>query len=388
MINRNLFILSIGQTFSFTAPVVNILLSGIIGSQLIDINYLATLPTAMMIVGVACSTLIASKIMSIKGRRYGFSLACLVSSASSLICAFAVYNSSFIIYCFGNLFIGFAIAFAQQYRFAASESVSKDNIPRAISMVLLLGIIAALIGSNIVSLTENLVSIQYVGSYISLSALTLFPFFFFIFYKDLDKVNNNINKNTGQIFNLFSNQKIVQAISSAGVGYIVMSIIMTATPISMHLFEKFTLFKTGIVIQLHVVGMFLPSLITGDLIKKFGHSNIIYSGIFILFICIINNFFFQSYYGYMIGLILLGIGWNFLFVSGSSLLVISYKQEDKYRAQGLNDFIVFSTQALGSLSAGIILYSTNWKVLNLLCIPLLFVVLYFSLLANKKTFKT
>ena len=156
----------------------------------------------------------------------------------------------------------------------------------------------------------------------------------------------------------------------------------------MHLFEKFTLFKTGIVIQLHVVGMFLPSLITGDLIKKFGHSNIIYSGIFILFICIINNFFFQSYYGYMIGLILLGIGWNFLFVSGSSLLVISYKQEDKYRAQGLNDFIVFSTQALGSLSAGIILYSTNWKVLNLLCIPLLFVVLYFSLLANKKTFKT
>ena len=90
----------------------------------------------------------------------------------------------------------------------------------------------------------------------------------------------------------------------------------------------------------------------------------------------------------MIGLILLGIGWNFLFVSGSSLLVISYNQEDKYRAQGLNDFIVFSTQALGSLSAGIILYSTNWKVLNLLCIPLLFVVLYFSLLANKKTFKT
>jgi len=382
MINRNLFILSIGQTFSFTAPVVNILLSGIIGSQLIDINYLSTLPTAMMVVGVACSTLIASKIMSLKGRRFGFSLACIVSSLSSLICALAVYNLNFVIYCFGNFFIGFSIAFAQQYRFAASESVSKENIPRAISMILLLGIIAALIGSNIVSLTENLLSIKYVGSYIALSILTLVPFFFFLFFND--KREDIIKSNQkGSLTSLFTNKQIVQAISSAGVGYIVMSIIMTATPISMHLFENFTLFKTSVVIQLHVCGMFLPSLITGDLIKKFGHSNIIYTGIFLLFICIINNFFFQSYYGYMIGLVFLGIGWNFLFISGSSLLVISYKKEDKYRAQGLNDFIVFSAQSIGALSAGILLYATNWKILNLFCIPLLFVVLYFSFIASK-----
>lgn len=382
MINRNLFILSIGQTFSFTAPVVNILLSGIIGSQLINISYLSTLPTAMMVVGVACSTLIASKIMSIKGRRYGFSLACIVSSLSSLICAFAIYKFSFLIYCIGNFFIGFAIAFAQQYRFAASESVTKDNIPRAISMILLLGIIAALIGSNIVSLTEDLLSIKYVGSYIALSILTLIPFFFFIFYTDIQK-EININNKKKSIIYLFKNKNIVQAISSAGVGYIVMSIIMTATPISMHIFEKFTLFKTSIVIQMHVCGMFLPSLITGDLIKKFGHTNIIYTGIILLFICIINNFFFQSYYGYMIGLVLLGVGWNFLFVTGSSLLVISYKLEDRFRAQGLNDFVVFSTQSLGALSAGIILYATNWKILNLFCIPLLLIVLYFSLAAYK-----
>tara|TARA_Y100000590_G_scaffold155033_1_gene178210 strand:- start:792 stop:1958 length:1167 start_codon:yes stop_codon:yes gene_type:complete len=388
MFNRNLFILSIGQTFSFTAPVVNILLSGIIGSQLINIDYLSTLPTAMMIVGVAASTLVASKIMSIKGRRYGFSLACLVSSFSSLLCAYAIYNASFVIYCFGNFFIGFAIAFAQQYRFAASETVSKENIPRAISMVLLLGIIAALIGSNIVSVSENLMSVKYVGSYIFLSILTLIPFPCFLFYSDNHSENINKNNNTGSILSLFSNHQIVQAISSAGVGYIIMSIIMTATPISMHIFEKFTLFKTGIVIQLHVVGMFLPSLITGDLIKKFGHSNIIYTGIVLLFLCIINNFFFQSYYGYMIGLILLGIGWNFLFVTGSSLLVISYKKEDKFRAQGLNDFVVFSTQAIGALSAGIILFATNWTILNLLCIPFLFVVLYFSMLANKSSQKT
>ena len=254
-------------------------------------------------------------------------------------------------------------------------------------MILLLGIIAALIGSNIVSLTENLLSIKYVGSYIALSILTLIPFFFFLFFND--KREDIIKSNQkGSLTRLLTNKQILQAISSAGVGYIIMSIIMTATPISMHIFEKFTLFKTGIVIQLHVVGMFLPSLITGDLIKKFGHSNIIYTGIVLLFLCIINNFFFQSYYGYMIGLILLGIGWNFLFVTGSSLLVISYKKEDKFRAQGLNDFVVFSTQAIGALSAGIILFATNWTILNLLCIPFLFVVLYFSMLANKSSQKT
>ena len=384
MINRNLFILSIGQTFSFTAPVVNILLSGIIGSLLININYLATLPTAMMVVGTAFSTLIASKIMSLKGRRFGFSISCLISSSSSLLCAYAIYDSNFIIYCFANLFIGFSLAFAQQYRFAASESVQKENIPRAISMILLLGIVSDLLGSNIVAFTKDLLAIKYVGSYISLSILTLIPFFFFIFYQELLNDLNNQNNNQKSFLDLLSNKQIVQAISSAGIGYIVMSIIMTATPLSMHLFEKFTLFTTGIVIQLHVVGMFLPSLITGDLIKKFGHSLMIYAGIIILFLCIIINFFFQTYYGYMIGLILLGVGWNFLFVTGSSLLVISYKPEDKFRTQGLNDFVVFTTQALGALSAGFLLYATNWKILNILCIPLLFIVLYFSLIASKK----
>jgi len=384
MFNRNLFILSIGQIFSSTSPVVNILLSGIIGSQLVKINYLATLPTAMLIVGTACSALIASKIMSLKGRRFGFALACLINSLSSLLCAFAIYDSNFIIYCFANCFIGFSQAFVLQYRFAASESVQKDNIPRAISMILLLGIVATLLGSNIVSFTKDFISIKYVGSYISLSILTLIPFFFFVFYIDLSNDSQNQNNNQKSFLDLLSNKQIVQAISSAGIGYIVMSIIMTATPLSMHLFEKFTLFTTGIVIQLHVVGMFLPSLITGDLIKKFGHSLMIYAGIIILFLCIIINFFFQTYYGYMIGLILLGVGWNFLFVTGSSLLVISYKPEDKFRTQGLNDFVVFTTQALGALSAGFLLYATNWKILNILCIPLLFIVLYFSLIASKK----
>ena len=384
MLNKNLFILSVGQIFSFTSPVVSVLLSGIIGSSMTDINYLATLPTALMIVGTAFGSLIASKIMKMKGRKFGFSLAAIINSLFSLFCAYAILINSFELFCLGNLIIGLSVAFAQQYRFAASESVEKSNIPKAISLILLLGIVASLLGANIVSVTKDFHQTTYVGSYISMSLLTIIPFFFFVFYKNEEKIESKKVKSQKSIFELLSNKNIQLSILSAGIGYTTMSTLMTATPLSMNMMHGFSLFSTGIVLQMHVVGMFLPSLITGDLIKIFGHKKMIYSGIIILLITIIIHFNFETYYGYMIGLLLLGIGWNFLFVSGTSLLVVSYNKEDKFLAQGVNDFVVFSSQALGSLSAGIILFSTSWQTLNLICLPLLIILLLFSLFNKNK----
>ena len=383
MLNRNLFILSIGQIFSFTSPVVSVLLSGIIGAGMTNINYLATLPTALMIVGTAVGSLFASKIMKMKGRKFGFSLASIINSFFSLICAYAVLINSFNLFCIGNLAIGLSVAFAQQYRFAATESVETSNIPKAISLILLLGIVASLLGANIVSVTKDFYITTYVGSYIAMSLLTIIPFFFFLFYQNEDKVDQKEIKSQKTIFQLLSNKNIQLSILSAGVGYTTMSTLMTATPISMKMMHGFSLFSTGIVLQLHVIGMFLPSLITGDLINKFGHKKMIYAGIIIMLSTIATHFVFETYYGYMIGLILLGVGWNFLFVSGTSLLVVSYNKEDKFLAQGLNDFVVFSSQSIGALSAGILLFSTSWKTLNLICLPLLILLLLFSLL-NKK----
>ena len=383
MLNRNLFILSIGQIFSFTSPVVSVLLSGIIGAGMTNINYLATLPTALMIVGTAVGSLFASKIMKIKGRKFGFSLASIINSFFSLICAYAVLINSFNLFCIGNLAIGLSVAFAQQYRFAATESVETSNIPKAISLILLLGIVASLLGANIVSVTKDFYITTYVGSYIAMSLLTIIPFFFFLFYQNEDKVDQKEIKSQKTIFQLLSNKNIQLSILSAGVGYTTMSTLMTATPISMKMMHGFSLFSTGIVLQLHVIGMFLPSLITGDLINKFGHKKMIYAGIIIMLSTIATHFVFETYYGYMIGLILLGVGWNFLFVSGTSLLVVSYNKEDKFLAQGLNDFVVFSSQSIGALSAGILLFSTSWKTLNLICLPLLILLLLFSQL-NKK----
>ena len=384
MFNKNLFILSVGQIFSFTSPVVSVLLSGIIGSAMTEINYLATLPTALMIVGTAFGSLIASKIMKIKGRKFGFSLAAIINSLFSLFCAYAILINSFTLFCLGNLIIGLSVAFAQQYRFAATESVLKANIPKAISLILLLGIVASLLGANIVSITKDFHYTTYVGSYIAMSLLTIIPFFFFIFYVNEERIESTKIKSQKSIYELLSNKNIQLSILSAGVGYTTMSTLMTATPISMNMMHGFSLFSTGIVLQMHVIGMFLPSLITGDLIKSFGHKRMIYAGLIILTITIVIHFNFETYYGYMMGLILLGIGWNFLFISGTSLLVISYNKEDKFLAQGINDFVVFSSQALGSLSAGIILFSTSWKTLNLICLPLLIILLLFSLFNKMK----
>jgi MFS family permease len=149
---------------------------------------------------------------------------------------------------------------------------------------------------------------------------------------------------------------------------------MTATPMSMHIMEKMSLDKTGLVLQFHVVSMFLPSLITGHLIKKYGHSNIMYVGVLFFGIIIIMSLFEQTFNNYLFALMFLGLGWNFLFISGTSLLVISYKEEEKFRAQGINDLLVFSTMALGSLSAGVLFSLTSWKFMNLFCIPFLFLI--------------
>ena len=159
---------------------------------------------------------------------------------------------------------------------------------------------------------------------------------------------------------------------------------MTATPISMHVMEKISLSKTGLVIQLHIAAMFLPSLITGNLIKKFGHSKIMYAGVVLFSITILTSLFEQNFVNYLTALVFLGFGWNFLFISGTSLLVLTYKEDEKFKAQGFNDLIVYSIQAVASLSAGIFLNLTSWKTMNLICIIFLIIIVISTLRADFK----
>ena len=162
-----------------------------------------------------------------------------------------------------------------------------------------------------------------------------------------------------------------------------MSFLMTATPISMHIQDKMSLNSTSFVIQFHIISMFLPALITGNLIKKYGHSKIMYTGVLFFFITILLSFQNQTFINYLLALVFLGLGWNFLFISGTSLLVLNYKEEERFKAQGFNDFIVFSVQATASLTAGVVLSYTSWKTMNMLCIPILIVIIFTILRADR-----
>ena len=384
MFNKNFIVICISSTIAAFPPMAVVLLGGIITSQIMMKDSLATVPMTLMIIGIAIGAPIASRFMSIWGRQKGFLFSSLLSCLALTLCSIAIFLENFYVFALGNFLIGSSQAFIHQYRFAASESVTKEFIPRSISIILLLGIVSALLSSNFAEYFKDFFPNNlFLGSYIFLSFTAIIPFFVLLFYEETKTSNNQSKFQIETIFKLLKNIKIIQSIVSAGLGYFTMAIIMTATPLHMHLVNKFTLFETSIVIQLHVIGMFLPSLFSGDLIKRFGNTNIIYAGVVILFLSILTNTFFEFYYSYMLGLILLGIGWNFLFVSGSSLLVVSYKEKDKFTAQGLNDFIVFSTQGIGSLSAGFLLYFSNWTVINLLCVPLLIIVLVVSFISSR-----
>jgi len=385
MLNKNLIILTFCQVFSFTAPPITVFISGIVGLKISPIASLATLPTSLSIVGTAIFSFFAAKIMGRIGRKKGFILSSTYSSLAALLGAYSIYSENFILFCISCFVIGTGIAFTHQYRFAAAETVDKRDSSRAISILLLATILSALIGTNIANLTKDIITDHlYTGSYISLAVLIFIPVFLLIFYRadNNPKSIEDTNSNQRSYLELLQNPIILQAIVTAAFAYSIMSFIMTATPISMYKMHGFSLGSTSVVIQLHIIGMFLPSLITGLLIKKYGHSAIIYSGSLIYLICICLSFFDQTFINYLIALILLGIGWNFLFIGGTSLLVLCYKNSEKFKVQGFNDVIVFSIQSIASLIAGYSILKFSWNQINTICIPLILLIIIVSIRAE------
>ena len=295
--NKNLWIITASQIFSFTPAPVNVFLSGIIGSTLSPVKYLQTVPTSLMIVGVAVFSFFAAKIMSKIGRKAGFLYAAIFSTLSVLLAAYAVWDKNFYLFCLACFFIGNGMSFTHQYRFAAAESVEKSFIPKALSIIMLATIFSALLGPNIANFNKDLIHGHlFVGSYLSLAVLTSIPVIFLSLYSPKKEIVRAKEYKGRSYFELISQPRFLQAVASAAFAYAVMSFLMTATPINMHIIEHYSLDKTGIVIQLHIVSMFLPSLITGNLLKKFGHSKIIYAGIFFFILCSKrNNFILQNH---------------------------------------------------------------------------------------------
>ncbi len=370
---RTLIVLTFAQCFGQTAAPILVLLGGIVGAQIAPSLDWATLPIAIQIIGIASATIPASYLMSKVGRKAGFLGGTALAIFAALFAAWGIFQQSFALFCIASFFIGNYIAFLQQFRFAVAESVPKQQIPKCLSFLMLAGIVAALLGPEVgrrFSVIEGLPN--YVGSFLGMAAMLSVSFLILLlFYRNTDMETYEQASTDRSLGQIFRQPTLILAIASAAVGYSVMSLIMTATPLSMHELDLHSLDDTTRVIQSHILAMYVPSFFSGFLISWLGVKRIIQAGFALMLVCVAIGWGQPDFINYWGALIFLGVGWNFLFLGGTTLLTQSYRNSERFKVQAVNDFLVFGLQAVGSLSAGVLLASIGWSGVMLFSLPLL-----------------
>ncbi|MBL4580689.1 MAG: MFS transporter [Gammaproteobacteria bacterium] len=373
---RTLIVLTFAQCFGQTAAPILVLLGGIVGAQIAPSIDWATLPIAIQISGIASATIPASYLMSKVGRKAGFLTGTALAIFAALFAAWGIYQQSFTLFCIASFMIGNYIAFLQQFRFAVADSVPNEQIPKSLSFLMLAGIVAALLGPEVgrrFSVVEGLPN--YVGSFLGMAAMLTVSFLILLtFYQNTTFEKKDQSNAVRPLGEIFKQPTLILAIASAAVGYSIMSLVMTATPLSMHEMDHHSLDDTTWVIQSHILAMYVPSFFSGFLISWFGVRKIIQAGFALMLICIFIGWGQPEFINYWGTLVFLGVGWNFLFLGGTTLLTQSYRASERFKVQAVNDFLVFGLQALGSLSAGILLASIGWSGVMVFALPLLLVI--------------
>jgi len=380
---RNVILLSLSQGFMITGSSLVLASSPLIGKALSGEKSLATLPFALLFLAQMTSTVPASMFMGRVGRRLGFMTGAMFGLAGAVVTTVGVLNGNFGIFCVGTTLIGVFNGFGQYYRFAAADVASKKFRSRAISYVLAGGLIAAFAGPNLANWSRRLLSQEFAGSYASLIVIYLVSFAIAVLLKIPHKALASSTENGRPLLVIARQRAYFVAVASAMVGYGVMNFIMVATPLAMQSYaHRFS--DTAFVIQWHLFGMFAPSFFTGHLIRRFGMSNIMLTGILILGLCIGVNVAGTTVMHFWVALFSLGLGWNFLFVGATTLLTETYSFNEKAKAQALNDFIVFGTVTLTSFSSGAVQHTLGWETVNLGVIPFLVLIVFANLWLRRK----
>lgn len=367
--NRNVLLLALCQALMLTGTSILLSTSALVGVRLADTPTLATLPLAFQFLGMMISSFTASMLMKHFGRKAGFIGGLLLALGGSATCASAVYNGSYVAFCFGSLLLGLYNGVGQYYRFTAAEVVPMAFKARAISYVLAGGLIAAFIGPNLANLTRDVVAdAQFAGTYMSL--LAVYGLSMVLISLTRIPPPGDVERSSGgrSILEIIWQPTFFVAVFSALVGYGIMNLVMVATPLAMQ-GCGFQFGQTAQVIQWHVVGMFLPSFFTGRLIERYGVLNIIVSGALFMLACIAINLHGITFIHFVSALAFLGLGWNFMFIGGTTLLTEVYTPAEKAKTQGLNDFIVSTTVTTTALSSGYLNYEFGWRTLNLVAVP-------------------
>lgn len=353
-----------------------VILGGIIGSALSTNKAFATLPLSMMVITIAATTIPATMLMKKVGRRKGFALSSVSAAVALVLATLALKESSFLLFNIAAMIFGINMAFTQQYRYAAAESVESRYVPRAISLVLIGSIGAAFVGKELATRGQYWIAdIQYAGTMILLSMMFVIQaILFFAMAPAKDYVDPGEPQSERSVGEIIRQPVFIAAVMGATAGVGLMTLIMTATPISMHINNGYSLEQTADVIQVHMLGMYVPSLFAGFLIEKFGVLRIMFIGALGLVATSIIGLQGHAVMHYWWALLLLGIGWNFLFVGGTTMLTYTYSMAERFRAQAVNEFLVFGASASASLLAGTVMYFFGWEKLMLIPIPLLMIL--------------
>ena len=368
---KNVWILSLSLALFMSLAVFIVFVGGIVGTTLATTKSLATLPVAMIVVGTASSIVPVVRLMAMFGRRKVFLGVCLLTIALIGLSIYALIMKSFVLFCVSSFGFGVTTATMNQFRFAAIESVDSTQTPTAAAIVLLGGLISAYLGTEVATLGKDWFDVEFSGSFLLLALMFVVAFFLLLMFSPAKKFNAKESYVKRKLIEIVKQGVFIVAVSSAITGYGVMSFIMTATPVSMHVMDGFSLEQTKYVIQSHVVAMFLPSLFTAFIVKYLGISRMMLVGTIILLSAVLVAYIDRFLGNYWIALILLGLGWNFLFIGGTSLLPRTYNENEKYKVQSLNDFLIFGFQAFAALSAGWFVFNFGWKITLLSATPLL-----------------
>lgn len=370
---RNVALLAACQAMLFTNNATLIAINGLAGLALAPYTALATLPITFWVIGGAIGTMPASMHMKRVGRQRGLSSGTAWGIVGALICAAAIWWQSFWLLCFGTLVWGVYNAYGQYYRFAAADAAPSDFKATAISLVLAGGLVGGILGPNTSRWTVDLVGPKFMGAYLALIGFALVTFVLLRFIRIPNPTAAEQAAKGRPLAQIARQPRFVVAVLSGAIGYGVMNFIMTSTPIAMQACGH-PYGDAAFVISSHVVGMFAPSFFTGPLIKRIGVLPVLAVGVVLNLVTVGIALAGLSLAHFWWALVLLGVGWNFLYIGGTTLLTETYRPEERAKAQGANDQAIFIMMALSSFSSGLTVTSGGWERINLLALPLIALV--------------
>ena len=362
--NRPLLLLALCQGLFLTNNVVFIAINGLVGLSLAPRAWMATLPVMGYVVGSALSAALVAKTQSRFGRKRSFQFGLVVAALSAALCAYAAVTKNFWLLVAATVVAGFYNANAALYRFAGPELVEPSHKERAISLVLAGGIVGAFAGPNLANGTRSLLAVPFAASYLSLVGVALLGLIAVSLIRFPPHVAPAPGASTGRpLAEIVRQPAFVVAAAAAALGYGVMNLLMAATPIAMaRCGLPFS--DAALVLEWHVLGMFVPSFFTGHLIRRFGVLPIMTAGVVLNLACIAVALTGVELTQFLVALFLLGVGWNFLFVGGTTLVTEAYHPEEKNKTQGAMDFCVFTTMAFTSFASGALVTTQGWAWLN------------------------